>query len=77
MRPADLRSGGALPGRLLSIGLVLTIGAGWLLAWPLRPGLTVWELALIAAILAPTDAALGKSAPPWSTSACASSGTPS
>lgn len=62
VRPAGLRSGGALPGRLLSIGLVLTIGAGWLLAWPLLPGLTVWELALVAAILAPTDAALGKSA---------------
>jgi sodium/hydrogen antiporter len=62
VRPADLRSGGALSGRLLSVGLVLTIGAGWLLAWPLLPGLTVWELALVAAILAPTDAALGKSA---------------
>jgi NhaP-type Na+/H+ or K+/H+ antiporter len=62
VRPADLRSGGALPGRLLSTGLVLTIGAGWLLAWPLLPGLTVWELALVSAILAPTDAALGKSA---------------
>ncbi|MEY9942884.1 cation:proton antiporter [Streptacidiphilus sp. MAP5-3] len=62
VRPADLRSGGALPGRLLSVGLILTIGAGWLLAWPLLPGLTVWELALVGAILAPTDAALGKSA---------------
>ncbi|MEU3838723.1 cation:proton antiporter [Streptomyces sp. NPDC028635] len=62
VRPADLRSGGALPGRLLSVGLVVTIGVGWLLAWPLLPGLTVWELALVAAILAPTDAALGKSA---------------
>ena len=47
---------------MLSVGLVLTIGAGWLLAWPLLPGLTLWELALVAAILAPTDAALGKSA---------------
>ncbi|MFJ9905251.1 cation:proton antiporter [Streptomyces sp. NPDC101152] len=62
VRPADLRSGGALPGRLLSIGLVVTIAAGWLLAWPLLPGLTMWELALVAAILAPTDAALGRSA---------------
>ncbi|MEV0173073.1 cation:proton antiporter [Streptomyces sp. NPDC050803] len=58
----DLRTGGFLPGRLLGIGLPLTIGAGWLLAWPLLPGLTVWELALVAAILAPTDAALGKTA---------------
>ncbi|MBF9068059.1 cation:proton antiporter [Streptacidiphilus fuscans] len=62
VRPAELRSEGSLAGRLLSIGLVLTIGAGWLLAWPLLPGLTVWEFALVAAILAPTDAALGKSA---------------
>ncbi|RAG81918.1 hypothetical protein DN069_30310 [Streptacidiphilus pinicola] len=62
VRWPDLRSGGALPGRLLSVGLLLTIGAGWLLAWPLLPGLSVWELALVGAILAPTDAALGKSA---------------
>ncbi|MEG3630538.1 cation:proton antiporter [Streptomyces poriticola] len=62
VRPRDLRSGGFLPARLLGIGLPLTIGAGWLLAWPLLPGLTVWELALVAAVLAPTDAALGKTA---------------
>jgi NhaP-type Na+/H+ or K+/H+ antiporter len=62
VRPADLRREGALSGRLLSIGLLLTIGVGWLLAWPLLPGLSLWELALVAAILAPTDAALGKSA---------------
>ncbi|MBC3840684.1 hypothetical protein GXW82_11655 [Streptacidiphilus sp. 4-A2] len=62
VRARDLRSGGALPGRLLSVGLILTIGAGWLLAWALLPGLTVWESALVGAILAPTDAALGKSA---------------
>ncbi|MGW6145637.1 cation:proton antiporter domain-containing protein [Streptomyces sp. NPDC055140] len=38
----------------------MSIGAGWLLAWPLLPGLTRWELALVGAALAPTDAALGK-----------------
>ncbi|MGW1514567.1 cation:proton antiporter [Streptomyces sp. NPDC002394] len=58
----DLSLGRFLPGRLLGIGLPLTIGAGWLLAWPLLPGLTVWELALVGVILAPTDAALGKTA---------------
>ena len=58
----DLRVGGFLPGRLLGIGLPSTIGAGWLLAWPLLPGLTMWELALVGAILAPTDAALGETA---------------
>ncbi|MFD8982780.1 cation:proton antiporter [Streptomyces sp. NPDC059564] len=62
VRRGDLRTGGFLPGRLLGIGLPLSIGAGWLLAWPLLPGLTVWELALVGAILAPTDAALGKTA---------------
>ncbi|GAA3772086.1 cation:proton antiporter [Streptomyces coacervatus] len=62
VRRRDLALGGFLPGRLLGIGLPLSIAAGWLLAWPLVPGLTVWELALVGAILAPTDAALGKSA---------------
>jgi len=62
VRRSDLRVGGFLPGRLLGIGLPLTIGTGWLLAWPLLPGLTAWELALLGTILAPTDAALGKTA---------------
>ncbi|MGQ4480979.1 cation:proton antiporter [Streptomyces sp. SAS_276] len=62
VRRRDLRSGGYVPARLLSVGLVLTVGAGWLLAWPLLPGLTMWELALVGAILTPTDAALGKTA---------------
>ncbi|MFI5666279.1 cation:proton antiporter [Streptomyces sp. NPDC051704] len=62
VRTADLRSEGILVTRLLSIGLVLTIAGGWLLARPLFPGLSLWECALVGAILAPTDAALGKSA---------------
>lgn len=62
VRRRDLDTGGFMPGRLLGIGLPLSIAAGWLLAWPLLPGLTVWELALVAAILAPTDAAVGKTA---------------
>ncbi|MEU2117991.1 cation:proton antiporter [Streptomyces sp. NPDC016459] len=62
VRRRDLQTGGFVPGRLLSLGLPLSIGAGWLLAWPLLPGLTMWELALVGAILAPTDAALGKTA---------------
>ncbi|MCX5232539.1 sodium:proton antiporter [Streptomyces sp. NBC_00233] len=62
VRRRDLRTGGFLPGRLLGIGLPLSIGIGWLLAWPLLPGLTMWELALVGAVLAPTDAALGKTA---------------
>ncbi|MEU3401885.1 cation:proton antiporter domain-containing protein [Streptomyces filamentosus] len=62
VRRRDLTVGGFLPRRLLGIGLLLSIAAGWLLAWPLLPGLTVWELALVGVILAPTDAALGKTA---------------
>ncbi|MGW2014196.1 cation:proton antiporter [Streptomyces sp. NPDC001927] len=62
VRRRDLTTGGFLPRRLLGIGLLLSIAVGWLLAWPLLPGLTMWELALLGVILAPTDAALGKSA---------------
>ncbi|MFF8414284.1 cation:proton antiporter domain-containing protein [Streptomyces omiyaensis] len=62
VRRRDLTVGGFLPRRLLGIGLLLSIALGWLLALPLLPGLTVWELALVGVILAPTDAALGKTA---------------
>jgi NhaP-type Na+/H+ or K+/H+ antiporter len=50
----------AIPGRLLLIGLPLTIILGFFAAQWLFPGLGVLEAALIATILAPTDAALGK-----------------
>src|SRR4029077_17098227 len=57
-----LRRDGFLPIRLLAVGLPLTIALGWLFAWLLLPGLNIWEMALLGAILAPTDAALGQSA---------------
>ncbi len=57
-----LRRDEFLPIRLLGVGLPLTIALGWLLAWPLVPGVSGWELALIGVILAPTDAALGQAA---------------
>ena len=47
-----------LPDRLLGIGLPLTIGAGVLAALALLGGLEVWLCVLLAALLAPTDAAL-------------------
>lgn len=50
----------ALPLRLLGIGLPLTIALGTLAAVLLFPGLAIIEAMLIAAILAPTDAALGQ-----------------
>ena len=49
-----------VPERLLLIGLPLTIVLGFLVAMVLFPGLAPLEMALLAAILAPTDAALGK-----------------
>ena len=48
-----------LPERLLLIGLPLTIVLGFLLALPLFPALDVYAAALLATLLAPTDAALG------------------
>lgn len=50
----------AVPGRMLLIGLPLCIGFGFVLNYFVLPGWPVWELALLAAILAPTDAALGQ-----------------
>ncbi len=62
IRIRDLRREGFLPLRLLVVGLPATMVLGWLVAWPLLPGLSVWELALVGIILAPTDAALGQQA---------------
>ncbi len=56
----NLRAGLGLPSRLLGIGLPLTIILGALVAIPLLPGLSAAEIALVAIILAPTDAALGQ-----------------
>ncbi|MEM9513745.1 MAG: cation:proton antiporter [Actinomycetota bacterium] len=54
------REEAALPGRLLGIGLPLMIGLGWGVALLLLTELEVWEAAVLATMLAPTDAALGK-----------------
>jgi NhaP-type Na+/H+ or K+/H+ antiporter len=45
--------------RLLGVGLPLTVLVGWGLAWWLFPASGVWVALLVAAALAPTDAALG------------------
>jgi NhaP-type Na+/H+ or K+/H+ antiporter len=50
-----------LPGRLLGIGLPLTIVAGTLAALVFFDQLGFWQAAIIAVVLAPTDAALGQS----------------
>ncbi len=56
----SLVRGAGLPVRLLAIGMPLTVALGAAAAAPLIPGLGPWELALIGAVLAPTDAALGQ-----------------
>ena len=55
-----LRSAGTLPFRLLGVGMLLTILLGAITAWVLFRDLTIWEAAIIGAILAPTDAGLGQ-----------------
>jgi len=55
----ELRRDVAVPARLLFVGLPLTIGLGTLAAVLLFPSLDGWAAAVIAACVAPTDAALG------------------
>jgi sodium/hydrogen antiporter len=55
-----LREVASLPGRLLMIGLPLTIGLGGLTAWAIFAGdLEIWEAFIVGSLLAPTDAAVG------------------
>lgn len=48
------------PVRMLVIGLPVAIALGALAAWPFLPGWPVFAVIMVAAILAPTDAALGQ-----------------
>jgi len=57
----QLRAAAAKPLRLLCIGLPLTITAGAAVAAILFGGNGLWVAALVGAIVAPTDAALGAS----------------
>lgn len=50
-----------LPLRMLLLGLPLVILVGAVIAGELFPQFSLWEAALLAALLAPTDAALGQS----------------
>ncbi|TDO32686.1 sodium/proton antiporter (CPA1 family) [Paractinoplanes brasiliensis] len=54
----ELRTDAGLYGRLLGVGLPLTVAAGAVCAWWLLDA-PVWSALLIGAALAPTDAALG------------------
>ena len=49
-----------VPGRLLGIGMPLSILVGAIIAVLLFDGISIWEAALLAVILAPTDASLGQ-----------------
>jgi NhaP-type Na+/H+ or K+/H+ antiporter len=55
-----LRDNHVWPVRMLVIGLPLTIILGTLAAFPFLPGWPLAAIALVASILAPTDAALGQ-----------------
>lgn len=61
LKLARLNERKAWPTRMLFIGTLLAFGIGTLLFTPLFPDLPIWQIALIAALLAPTDAALGQS----------------
>lgn len=50
----------SVPVRLLGVGLPLTVLFGAIVAKAVIPSFSLWEAALLAAILAPTDAALGQ-----------------
>lgn len=54
-----LRRGASAPIRLLGPGMLLSIGLGTAVGALLLGGLDLWECAALAAILVPTDAALG------------------
>ncbi len=56
----QLRRDHNLPVRMLTISLPLSIVLGAALALGLLAGFSIWEALLLAAILAPTDAALGQ-----------------
>lgn len=56
----QLRSRFVWPARMLLIGLPLGVLIGTLAALPFLPGWSLVSVALVAAILAPTDAALGQ-----------------
>ncbi len=60
LHPRALRREAGTPARLLGIGLPLTIVLGTIVALGLFPDLGLFEAAVLAVLLAPTDAALGQ-----------------
>ena len=60
MRVRDLLTRVTIPGRLLGIAMPLVMIAGTIAGLFFLGELTVWEAAILATILAPTDAGLGQ-----------------
>ena len=60
LKIAAIRRNAEWPTRMLALGLPLAIGLGSLVFLPFFPGMPIWEIVLLAALLAPTDAALGE-----------------
>ncbi len=60
IRFRELKEGYQLPLRLLAVGMPLGVGFGAVLAIGLFPELSIWSACVLAAILVPTDAALGQ-----------------
>ncbi len=61
LRRDSLRKIGQRTQRMLLVGLPLAIVIGACVNWLLLPDWPLWEICLLAALLAPTDAALGQS----------------
>ncbi|KPK13382.1 MAG: hypothetical protein AMJ56_02065 [Anaerolineae bacterium SG8_19] len=59
IKVGDLIGSATIPGRLLVIGMPLIILLGTVVAVPIFTELSIWEAAILGAILAPTDAGLG------------------
>ena len=60
VKKSALSSGAHIPLRMLLIGLTGVIALGFLIAWSIFDQFSVWEIAILATMLAATDAALGK-----------------
>jgi NhaP-type Na+/H+ or K+/H+ antiporter len=60
MHLRNLLKENTLPRRLLGVGMPLTILAGTIIAALIFQGFSIWEAALLAVLLAPTDASLGQ-----------------
>ncbi len=75
-RLRDVEGDASLPNRLLFAGLPLTIAAGALVGYLIIPNVGWAVAALIATILAPTDAALGLAVVPTGPFRCGSAGRP-